>query len=671
MTKFDEAIFAPPVGKLLDDVVSTLMHSLTRQNDKASILHAFVPLPPPFSPIQLIELHIPESSFYYRCFDDGTDEIVEEPYLRDVSDSSLHATQLGDTLMAELRFIRTDKGTFTRQDTSLFNWLVRIMTPVLESMLTQSSQQESLQTVSKERDHHRVLVDITNSVLSHLNLEELIDDVAREINHFFGITFVSMVLRDTRRTDKFCAWSTDFSQEEQPERLQFILQEQSIMLMQTLRDKHACLLHLADDPVLWEHDPLLLDLKNNHVGSAFFLPLTFGSHTPGVLLLAHPSRSLFSEENCELLQHIADRVAIAVDNADAWRSMTDLKESLKQENFQLSEQLFASQGAGNIIYQSQAMDDLLSQINIVAQSDSTVLICGETGTGKEVIARAIHQLSLRRDKPLVKINCAAIPASLLESELFGHDKGAFTGAINTHRGRFEIADGGTLFLDEIGDLPLELQPKLLRVLQEREIERLGGNKTIPVNVRMIAATNRDLWQMVEDRQFRSDLFYRLNVFPLEIPPLRERPEDIPLLAKHFTQKMAKRMNRNIDVIPTEALRQLMTWDWPGNVRELENVIERAVLLTRGNSLNLHLNTRQTRLLPPLGSDSSVSGPMSEMLNPATPENDEEERQRIIQVLRETNGIVAGPRGAATRLGMKRTTLLSRMQRLGITAREVL
>lgn len=317
------------------------------------------------------------------------------------------------------------------------------------------------------------------------------------------------------------------------------------------------------------------------------------------------------------------------------------------------------------------MEDLLQQVDIVAKSDSTVLICGETGTGKEVIARAIHQLSPRRDKPLVKINCAAIPASLLESELFGHDKEAFTGAINTHRGRFEIADGGTLFLDEIGDLPLELQPKLLRVLQEREIERLGGSRTIPVNVRVIAATNRDLWQMVEDRQFRCDLFYRLNVFPLELPPLRDRPEDIPLLAKHFTQKMARHMNRSIDAIPTEALRQLMSWDWPGNVRELENVIERAVLLTRGNSLNLHLNVRQSRLLPTLNEDSALRSSMAQLLHPTTPENDEEERQRIVQVLRETNGIVAGPRGAATRLGMKRTTLLSRMQRLGISVREVL
>ena len=388
-------------------------------------------------------------------------------------------------------------------------------------------------------------------------------------------------------------------------------------------------------------------------------------------MLAHTSSTLFSEENCQLLQHIADRIAIAVGNADAWRSMTDLQESLQQENHQLSEQLLSNLGVGDIIYQSQAMEDLLQQVDIVAKSDSTVLICGETGTGKEVIARAIHQLSPRRDKPLVKINCAAIPASLLESELFGHDKGAFTGAINTHRGRFEIADGGTLFLDEIGDLPLELQPKLLRVLQEREIERLGGSRTIPVNVRVIAATNRDLWQMVEDRQFRSDLFYRLNVFPLELPPLRDRPEDIPLLAKHFTQKMARHMNRAIDAIPTEALRQLMSWDWPGNVRELENVIEQAVLLTRGNSLNLHLNVRQSRLLPTLNEDSALRSSMAQLLHPTTPENDEEERQRIVQVLRETNGIVAGPRGAATRLGMKRTTLLSRMQRLGISVREVL
>ena len=324
-----------------------------------------------------------------------------------------------------------------------------------------------------------------------------------------------------------------------------------------------------------------------------------------------------------------------------------------------------------MVGKSPAMQHLLSEIALVAPSEATVLIHGDSGTGKELVARAIHASSARSEKPLVTLNCVALNESLLESELFGHEKGAFTGADKRREGRFVEADGGTLFLDEIGDLPLELQPKLLRVLQEREIERLGGSRTIPVNVRVIAATNRDLWQMVEDRQFRSDLFYRLNVFPLELPPLRDRPEDIPLLAKHFTQKMARHMNRSIDAIPTEALRQLMSWDWPGNVRELENVIERAVLLTRGNSLNLHLNVRQSRLLPTLNEDSALRSSMAQLLHPTTPENDEEERQRIVQVLRETNGIVAGPRGAATRLGMKRTTLLSRMQRLGISVREVL
>lgn len=282
-------------------------------------------------------------------------------------------------------------------------------------------------------------------------------------------------------------------------------------------------------------------------------------------------------------------------------------------------------------------------------------------------------MSLRKDKPLVKINCAAIPSTLLESELFGHDKGAFTGAINAHRGRFEMADGGTLFLDEIGDMPIELQPKLLRVLQEREIERIGGTRTIPVNVRVIAATNRDLKQMVIDREFRNDLFYRLNVFPLVLPPLRDRPDDIPLLVRYFTQKLARRLNRQIDTIPADAMRQLMRYEWPGNVRELENILERAVLLSRDNTLSLHLNAQPSSMVQPVAHDP-FPFPLprvAEMMHTEPPENDEEERQRIIQVLRETNGIVAGPRGAASKLGMKRTTLLSRMQRLGISVREVL
>ena len=271
---------------------------------------------------------------------------------------------------------------------------------------------------------------------------------------------------------------------------------------------------------------------------------------------------------------------------------------------------------------------------------------------------------------MVKMNCAAIPATLIESDLFGHEKGAFTGATSTHIGRFEHAEGGSLFLDEVGDMPLELQPKLLRVLQEREIERLGSNRVIPVNVRLIAATNQDLHQKSLDREFRSDLYYRLNVFPILIPPLRERPEDIPLLAKHFTQKISRRMNRTIDSISAEGMRLLSQLPWPGNVRELENVIERAVILSQGNTLHLPLEKLRHYLPAEAPAPVRTSRPAPAMITPPVPEHDDAERERIIQVLRETNGIVAGPRGAAARLGLKRSTLLSRMQRLGISAREI-
>ncbi len=299
------------------------------------------------------------------------------------------------------------------------------------------------------------------------------------------------------------------------------------------------------------------------------------------------------------------------------------------------------------------MYSVLKQVEMVAQSDSTVLILGETGTGKELIARAIHNLSGRNARRMVKMNCAAMPAGLLESDLFGHERGAFTGASTQRIGRFELADKSSLFLDEVGDMPLELQPKLLRVLQEQEFERLGSNKLIQTDVRLIAATNRDLKKMVADREFRNDLYYRLNVFPIHLPPLRERPEDIPLLVKAFTFKIARRMGRNIDSIPAEALRTLSSMEWPGNVRELENVVERAVLLTRGNVLQLSLPDIAPLMpsTPPVATEVAQDG--------------EDEYQLIMRVLKETNGVVAGPKGAAQRLGLKRTTLLSRMKRLGI------
>jgi formate hydrogenlyase transcriptional activator len=289
----------------------------------------------------------------------------------------------------------------------------------------------------------------------------------------------------------------------------------------------------------------------------------------------------------------------------------------------------------------------------VAPSDATVLVLGETGTGKELVARAVHRLSSRKDANFIKLNCAAIPTGLLESELFGHEKGAFTGAVSQKIGRLELADGGTLFLDEVGEIPLELQPKLLRVLQDQEFERLGGTRTIKVNIRLVAATNRDLAKSVSAHEFRSDLFYRLHVFPLRLPPLRERSRDVPLLVRYFVQKFSKRLNKQIETIPVEAMRALQSCMWPGNIRELENFIERSVILTQGTTLTVPLAEMQTEHHVP-HHDSTLEGL---------------ERQHILRVLRETGGVIAGMHGAAARLGMKRTTLQSRMQKLGITRGE--
>jgi formate hydrogenlyase transcriptional activator len=314
----------------------------------------------------------------------------------------------------------------------------------------------------------------------------------------------------------------------------------------------------------------------------------------------------------------------------------------------------AKRVARPIIGNSLSLRQALKQVEVVAPTDATVLVLGETGTGKELIARAIHDASPRRQRPFIKMNCAAIPASLLESELFGHERGAFTGAVAQRIGRFELADGGTLFLDEVGEIPLELQPKLLRVLQEREFERLGGTRTLSVDVRVVAATNRDLREMVGTQQFRDDLYYRLNVFPIEIPPLRDRPEDIEALARHFVHQFARRMNREVDSIPNETLDALRRHSWPGNVRELENVIQRAVILSTGAHLTLAPIPVEPR-------------PPSLLKEPETLKG--VERAYIARVLEEANWVIGGPRGAAARLGLKRTTLYSLLNKLGLSRPE--
>ena len=383
-------------------------------------------------------------------------------------------------------------------------------------------------------------------------------------------------------------------------------------------------------------------------------PLLFHERVLGALDIGRRREDRFSSEEVDLLSEIAKQIAIAVENAQAYRQITELKDQLAKEKVYLEEEVRTDHNFGEIVGDSAALRRVLKEVETVAPTGSTVLIRGETGTGKELIARALHDLSPRQDRTFVKLNCAAIPTGLLESELFGHEKGAFTGAITQKIGRFELAHQGTMFLDEVGDIPLELQPKLLRALQEQEFERLGSTRTIRVDVRLVAATNRDLAEMVADGRFRSDLYYRLNVFPVVLPPLRERRDDIPMLARHFTQRFARRMGRRIETIPTAVMDALVRYPWPGNIREMQNVIERAVILSRGPELEIPLSElKQETKAAPIDFPSSLST------------LEEAERDHILRALGETHWILGGPAGAALKLGMKRTTLQSKMRKLGI------
>jgi PAS domain S-box-containing protein len=408
--------------------------------------------------------------------------------------------------------------------------------------------------------------------------------------------------------------------------------------------------------------PLLTLWQDLGIASGAWLPIVNRGRALGVMVIASRREDAFVEKDVRLLTQLTNQVAVALDNAIAFRQMAEIKTRLEEEKLYLEDELKTEYNFEEIVGESAALKRVLKQVETVACTDATVLIQGETGTGKELIARAIHSLSSRHERTFVKLNCAAIPSGLLESELFGHEKGAFTGAISQKIGRLELAHEGTLLLDEIGDIPLELQPKLLRALQEKEFERLGSTRTIPVDARLVAATNRDLAGMVKDKLFRSDLYYRLKVFPIFLPALRERPEDIPLLVHYFLQKHAARMNRRIENIPPETMQALTQYRWPGNVRELENLIERAVILSRGSVLRVPLAELEEVIEPE--PEPAAEGPA------APTELETVEREHILRVLRETKGVIAGPHGAASRLGLKRTTLNFRMRKLGISRDEI-
>jgi len=386
--------------------------------------------------------------------------------------------------------------------------------------------------------------------------------------------------------------------------------------------------------------------------TGYVLPLISRDRVLGVMELNQLKEEVLFHQDIEFASQIANRVAVTIENAQTYAEIKELREQLSREKLYLEDEIRSEEGFEEIIGRSSAIRGVLRKIETVAPTDSTVLIYGETGTGKELVARAIHERSSRNSKAFVKLNCAAIPTGLLESELFGHERGAYTGAIMQRIGRFELANHGTAFLDEIGEISLELQPKLLRVLQEKEFERLGSTRTIKTDARLIAATNRNLAACVEEGRFRADLFYRLNIFPIHVPPLRERPEDIPLLVRHFAQHFARRMNRVIDTIPSETMETLVRHSWPGNIRELQNLIEHSVIVSPGPVLRAPLAGLQSHNVP------NQEGTRHRTL-------EETEREHILSTLKETKWVISGPRGAAARLGMNRSTLQFRMRKLGI------
>ena len=557
--------------------------------------------------------------------------------------------------LGALAFGSRIEGAYSDIDVIFLQQVARQVAVALDNALNFEQVQSVQQELTEERDRLRLLLEVNNAVVSVLDLRQLLNAVSTSLRRLVPHQYASISLFD-RDTKRLLIHALDFPLSKG------LLQEGMAVPLDGSPTGRAL---TTREPVFIAHGELRQfgsDIARRIVGeglkSACCLPLVSHDRPLGTLVVASVEHERFPEKDAELLRHVANQIAIAVENSLAYHEEVQRADRLSEEKLYLQDEIRSEYNFEEIIGESAGLKEILEQIQTVAPTDSTILILGETGTGKELIARAIHHLSGRRERTLVKVNCAAIPTGLLESELFGHEKGAFTGAIAQRVGRFELAHRGTLFLDEVGDIPLELQPKLLRVLQEQEFERLGSARTTKVDVRLVAATNADLARKVADNQFRTDLYYRLNVFPVVIPPLRERREDIPLLARYFAQKYARRMKKPIDTVPVRAIAALTEYHWPGNVRELENFIERAVILSRGTELQLPLSElKQRTKLPAVTPMLESSGALATL--------EHAEREHIVRALGETKWVIGGPAGAAARLGMKRTTLQSRMRKLGI------
>jgi len=562
---------------------------------------------------------------------------------------------------------------FSEEDICFLRLVGRVVAFALDDGLNLRRAQSAHTCLQRQNERLQLLLSLTNRITSNLHLRELLRAVAANIREVMQCDAVAVSLVDSASgTSRL--YVLDF-----PQSKGLIKEERVLTIAGPAKRVLETLKPAAVDRV--DPSELPLEIYNEMVAeglkSRCLFPLINRGRALGILTIARTTEAPFTPYDVEFLTQAAGQIAIAIENALAYHEISELKDKLAQEKLYLEEEIRGEMNFENIVGSSPTLKHVLELVETVAPNDSTVLLLGETGTGKELIARAIHDRSRRKDRTFVKMNCAAIPTGLLESELFGHEKGAFTGAIAQKVGRLDLADQGTLFLDEVGDIPIEIQPKLLRALQEREFERLGSTHTRKVNVRLVAATNRDLEEMIAKKEFRSDLYYRLNVFPIRIPPLRERKEDIPLLVSFFVQKFAKQMQKKIEGISAAVMKRLTAWEWPGNIRELENFVERAVILTRSKSLEaplaeLRRSNPQEPVVTMQGSGKEdIARIVKETLHVlngnkiAADQRAQKQREEIVRALGESKGRVGGADGAAARMGINRTTLLSRMKKFGI------
>jgi formate hydrogenlyase transcriptional activator len=540
------------------------------------------------------------------------------------------------------------QGEFGADEVSLIESVATHVATAIESAIATDMADSYQKQLLNQRDRLRLLLEINNHIISHLNVNDLLRAASASIRKHFANDFAGFWIIDKERNRLDCA-VLDFP-DSKGSLANFVMPELTEDDVQKIRSRQADLWSRTDMARL--PAALLERFTQEEIQGLAISPLSTSNGPLGVIVLGSRRANHFVAGDLELLSQVGTQISLALDNALAYARLNASHNRLEEERVYLESEIRSEYNFEDIVGKSAALRKVLEQIAIVAPTDSTVLLHGETGTGKELVARAVHSLSPRKDRTFVRLNCAAIPSGLVESELFGHEKGAFTGALMQKRGRFELADHGTFFMDEIGDISLELQPKLLRALQEHEFERLGSTKTIQVDVRLIAATHRDLSAMIRDGKFREDLFYRLNVFPIEVPPLRERREDIPLLVHHFVAHLARRMQKRIASIPKRAMETLTHASWPGNIRELENFIERCVILTQGDQLVVPLDELMRSTSAPL------TAPISTF--------HDAERQAIIDALKSCSGKISGSGGAAERLGLKRTTLQNKMRKLNIS-----